>query len=68
MRSIKDSSSKENKELIGIGFVLPTLWESKAMHIYLPIEVRMRNDSLRLAVLVNEKDFHFKYILIENKK
>ena len=52
-----------NMELIGIGFVLGTIWTETHINFYLPIDVYLKEDKGVVAIMVNEKMFIFKYVL-----
>ncbi len=52
-----------DKELIGIGFVLPIIWKQSILNYYLPIEVRLTGDNGLIAIMINEKKFIFRYRL-----
>jgi len=51
------------KNLIGIAFVLPVLWNDMTINNYLPIEVSLSGDNGLIAIMANENKFIFRYSL-----
>lgn len=53
----------KDKKLIGIGFLLPVIWNKDTIENYLPIEVSLRDDNGLIAIMANENKFIFRYKL-----